>query len=97
MLARIFGAFKAFIAQLHASLVFTQRPIGAVTFDTGSVLWQFALHFNMTMDSAHKTSPLKRGTHNTRQQVGISKKGKHLQDALCGFLSELTHGLDVGV
>lgn len=54
LLARIFGALKALIAQLHTSLVLTARPIGAVTLDTSGALRQLALHFDMTMDGRHK-------------------------------------------
>jgi hypothetical protein len=54
MLAGVLCAFEAFVTQFHASLVLTARPVGAVTFDTGGVLREFALLFDMTMDDRHK-------------------------------------------
>lgn len=54
LLARIFGALKAFVAQLHAGLVLAERAKGAVTFDTSGVPRQFALYLDMTMYCGHK-------------------------------------------
>jgi hypothetical protein len=53
MLARVFGAFEALVAQFHASLVLTARTIRAVTLDTSGVLRQFGLYFDVTMDDRH--------------------------------------------
>lgn len=72
LFARIFDAFKAFVAQLHASLVFTTRPIRAVTFDTSSVLRQFALQFDVAVDCRHKAP------HETRHER--LQKGKRKCD-----------------
>lgn len=56
LLARIFRALKALIAQFHASLVLTARPIGAMAFDTRGVLWKFALHFDVAVHGRHTQS-----------------------------------------
>jgi hypothetical protein len=67
LLARVFGALKAFIAQLHASLILSARPIGAMTFDTSSVLRQFALHCGMNEDGWHNKLLCLWGTQNSRR------------------------------
>lgn len=61
VLARIFGAFEAFIAQLHAGLVLAVRPIGTLTFDASSVLRQFSFQFDMAMDRRHTKLPSREG------------------------------------
>jgi hypothetical protein len=94
LLARIFGAFKAFVAQLHASLIFAARPISAVTLDTSRVLRQFAFHFDMAVDCRHKTPGMKRGTRDSRRHAQISQKGKHLRERAMKFLGDFTQDAD---
>jgi hypothetical protein len=60
LLARVFGALETFITHFHASLILIVRVVSTVTLDTSGVTRQFAFHFNMTLNSRHKT-PLKRG------------------------------------
>ncbi len=72
LLARVFSAFKAFVAQLHASLVFTERVEGAATFDACGIPRQFALYFDMTMYCRHRSTMREAGTWDSKRESGNS-------------------------